>query len=329
MNEEPMKVPEAVTHHGSTLTPSPSEYNTLMAIANQVAAAKVFGISAELAFCKMLAGRELGLPPMAALVEVECYDGKLAMGAKGKVAVVRGRRLGDINLVELNGQRAVVKFRRAEWATERWEEFAYTWQDAETAGLTRKDNWRKNPRSMLGQRAQSHVCQLYFQDVFAGVPYSPDELGAETDEDGRVALQAAINPSFTKSIPGIVPKDAEEPKVAPLATVATPVAVPVEPPSAQQSPLTPPASAPAGADLPPAPGKYLASELPEMLAAAKVPAEKLAAAIAKRGVKHESELAPKDVDEIAEKLLGLMDRAAAAAFRDRAYKRSPEAKSPF
>jgi hypothetical protein len=60
-------------------------------------------------------------------------------------------------------------------------------EDAKRANLTGKDNWTKYPRNMLFARALSNGQKWYAPDVFNGATvYTPDELGAVTDEDGNV-----------------------------------------------------------------------------------------------------------------------------------------------
>jgi hypothetical protein len=62
-------------------------------------------------------------------------------------------------------------------------------QDAQAAGLTGKDNWRKFPRNMLFARALSNGVRWYAPDIFNGATvYTPDELGAAEDDDGNVVV---------------------------------------------------------------------------------------------------------------------------------------------
>ncbi len=45
-------------------------------------------------------------------------------------------------------------------------------------------NWEKYPVNMLKARATSEVCRDGCEEVLSGVHYTPEELGAEVDEDG-------------------------------------------------------------------------------------------------------------------------------------------------
>ena len=299
------------------LIPTQRELNSMMRIANSIAATKVFGMSAELAFCKILAGRELGLPPMAAVHEIECYDGKLALGAKGKVAVVRSRGLGSIDVVESTVQHAAVEFRRADWPENApVRRLVFTIEEAAAAGLTKKDNWRKYARSMLAHRATDVVCNLHFQDVFSGVPYSPDQLGADTDEDGHVV--EAVTPGWIKAAP---------PVVAPPPPVVAP------PPEAVAAPLPP---LPDAAPLPPQAGppayvpRWRAVDVMDIVKLTAVPPSKIADAVARAGCKHLSDLPPERIDEIAEKLLALVtDAAAVQRFKNESAARVTRASAPW
>lgn len=54
-----------------------------------------------------------------------------------------------------------------------------------------KDNWRGYPRRMLWWRAVGYCADDYFPEAGLGL-YSPDELGAVTDDDGRAIDPATV-----------------------------------------------------------------------------------------------------------------------------------------
>ena len=57
-------------------------------------------------------------------------------------------------------------------------------QDAETAGLAGKKNWKQYEDSMLTWRAVSRLCRNLFSDVVLGAGYVPEELGADVYANG-------------------------------------------------------------------------------------------------------------------------------------------------
>lgn len=112
------------------------------------------------------------------------------------------------------------------------ETYWYTWDDAVRAGLARrgctpdshtaecdagkrnrnvyqtndvglanfcKDNWRKNPRRLLWQRASGFCADDYFSEATLGL-YDPDELGAILDDDGQLidANHVELPPGFAR-----------------------------------------------------------------------------------------------------------------------------------
>lgn len=56
----------------------------------------------------------------------------------------------------------------------------YTLKDAETAGLTGKENWKKNPKAMLVARATAQTMRWHAADVMVGV-FTEDELDDPID----------------------------------------------------------------------------------------------------------------------------------------------------
>lgn len=67
-------------------------------------------------------------------------------------------------------------------------ELAFTMAEAEAAGVTRKDNWRKYPAAMLRARCISAAIRAFCPDVLGAGFYTPEEMGAETDESGTPIL---------------------------------------------------------------------------------------------------------------------------------------------
>jgi hypothetical protein len=127
----------------------------------------------EAVLSAMLYGRELGLEPMTSLRLIQVVEGNVGLSAEGMRAVVRshGHRLW---VAERTDTTVTVCGQRAGDPTV--ESVTWTLQDAEQAGLLKKDVWIKYPRAMLLARATSELCRGTFADVIAGLGYTPEEL---------------------------------------------------------------------------------------------------------------------------------------------------------
>src|SRR3954468_11111329 len=145
---------------------------------------------ASQAVVKILAGRELGIGPFAAMSDIHLVDGTPVVGARILAALVRQSAVYDYKVVEWSNERCSIDFYRH---GERLEPtVTFTDDDAKRAGLhqPRADgtpsNHMKFPRNMKFARAMSNGVGLHCPDLTAGAPvYTPDELGAE-DPDADV-----------------------------------------------------------------------------------------------------------------------------------------------
>jgi hypothetical protein len=141
--------------------------------------------------------RMLGMHPLAGLMGVYVIEGRPTLSAAIMSAKIRtsghllrvGTRgaLGDLSLV---GWATLIRKDDPEF------EYRVEWtiDDAVQAGLgeikagkwhSTKDNWRKYPRAMLKARAIAEVIREAAEDELMGAAYLPDELGANTNENGE------------------------------------------------------------------------------------------------------------------------------------------------
>jgi len=182
---QPPPTPKAIA-----IIPSRAELETLTEIANAMIAARMplpqNCNTPQALLMKFLFGRELGLPPMVSLHEIDLIEGRAAMNARTQVAMIRRRQLGDVRLLRQTDTEAAVQAWRADDPDSKFE-FIFTMEDAQRAGLADKKVWRKYPRSMLLARATSLATHALFQEVFLGVACTPEELGTDDlDENGRL-----------------------------------------------------------------------------------------------------------------------------------------------
>jgi hypothetical protein len=142
---------------------------------------------ASQAVVKILAGRELGIGPFAAMSDIHLVDGSPVVGARILAALVRQSDVYDYRVVEWTNQRCSIDFYRHGEKLEPTVTFSD--EDAERAGLNqptrsgKPSNHMKFPRNMKFARAMSNGVGLHCPDLTAGTPvYTPDELGLEDPE---------------------------------------------------------------------------------------------------------------------------------------------------
>lgn len=62
-------------------------------------------------------------------------------------------------------------------------------EDAKTAGLLAKDNWKNYPRNMYFGRALTNAYRWYAPDLFSQPVYIPEELGMKVDSEGSPVIE--------------------------------------------------------------------------------------------------------------------------------------------
>lgn len=220
------------------LMPSPVELNIMMRIANGVVRSGIGGCnSPQEAFAKILTGWGSGLDVATSLNNLKAVEGRMTLPELVKVAAVRRSGIGDVRTVEANEDRAVVEVTRSDWPAGRKELVAFTIEDAVRGGLvqldaagkntSRKDNWRKWTTDMLLARARGTALRRYLEEASAGLPYSADEIGAETDEDGNAVVELDQVQCGNAPRPIAAPSIADQ-VVPPIAAAPDPQQAPAE-----------------------------------------------------------------------------------------------------
>lgn len=134
----------------------------------------------------ILAGAELGLPPMATLKSIDVIQGTPALRAHA----MRGLLLSkghEIELVESRDDYCKMRGRRR--GSESWQEVEWDLGRARLLGLLNKPEWKKQPRTMLVARATGELSRLIASDALYGMPYVAEEL--EGTIHAEVVPQAA------------------------------------------------------------------------------------------------------------------------------------------
>ncbi|MEU9611820.1 hypothetical protein AB0D56_09745 [Streptomyces sp. NPDC048209] len=121
----------------------------------------------------ILTGQELGLQPMTALKSIDVIQGQPALRAHAMRAIVQHQG-HDIELVEADDTHCVMRGRRK--GAENWQTVVWDIPRAQKLGLLGKDQWKKQPKTMLIARATGELCRLIASDALHGLPYAAEEV---------------------------------------------------------------------------------------------------------------------------------------------------------
>lgn len=135
------------------------------------------------ALVKVLAGAELGFGPIASMQGVYIVKGKVTLAANLIAAQIQRSKRFRYRVARLDNERCELVF------FELGEEIgrsSFTLEDARAANLLGNATYKQFPRNMLFARALTNGARWFCPEVFNGPIYTPDELGAEVDEDGQV-----------------------------------------------------------------------------------------------------------------------------------------------
>jgi len=147
---------------------------------------------ASQAVVKILAGQELGFGPFASMTGVHIIKNKPVLAANLMAAAVKRGGKYNYRVVEHGSDVCEIEFFEN---GESVGKSRFDKGDAQAAGLLNRDNWKKYPRNMYFARALSNGQKWYAPDVFGGTTvYTPDELGADVDDEGNAVHDASVDP---------------------------------------------------------------------------------------------------------------------------------------
>jgi hypothetical protein len=123
------------------------------------------------AFAIIEYGRELGVPSMMALKNINIISGQVACNAQLMLSLAL-RNGVTYEVKEESDTGAKIVFKRGDMPPYTAE---FTKKDAEAAGLTGKDNWKKYPKDMYFWRCVAKGVRRVAPDAVMGL-YTPDEI---------------------------------------------------------------------------------------------------------------------------------------------------------
>jgi hypothetical protein len=189
------------------------EASAISGIANAIAQTSLAGAyrgKRDEIVAVVLAGHELGIKPMTSLKSIDVIQGQPALRAHAMRGIVL-KQGHEIELVESDDQHCVMRGRRK--GAEAWQTVVWDLARARQMGLLNKDQWKKQPKTMLIARATGEICRLIAADALHGMPYVAEEL------DGYVHGEVVQQKQAPLSVAALTAP-------APQATTETPAAEP-------------------------------------------------------------------------------------------------------
>lgn len=169
----------------------PEDFELTQRISKSLVASSFFQVSGKSdeaiaqAVVKVLAGRELGIQPVAAMMGVNVIQGRVSLSAQLMLACAK--RAGyEYEVHEAEGWCEIDWYRDDKLLGKA----GFHIDEARTAGLVKPGgNWTKYPKDMLFWRAVSRGVRRFCPDATAGMAvYAPDELGVEVDPESSEVL---------------------------------------------------------------------------------------------------------------------------------------------
>jgi len=143
-------------------------------------------------FAILLMGHELGIGSMQALNSIDCIQGRPTISPQLMIALIR--RDCPKAFIKISEENLVCECTMARGTSEEEMAQAYTsvWNmdRARKMGLADKDNYKKQPATMLMWRAVGDAARKVFPDVIKGL-HNPDEMiddtvKVETNDSGEI-----------------------------------------------------------------------------------------------------------------------------------------------
>jgi len=173
----------------SKLDPN-SEIGSALSIAQIAADSRLYKLNVPQATMQILAGRELGLGPVASIRGVHLVQGQTVLDYTVLAALVEASGTYEVETTPIkNAAGEVVDF---DWSRTRCSldfykknpdgsrrligRSVFDEEDAKLAKLLQKDNWKKHPKAMYQARAMSQGVRAHCPSVTMGSVYVPGEI---------------------------------------------------------------------------------------------------------------------------------------------------------
>lgn len=141
------------------------------------------------AVVKILAGQEIGLPPIASMTGINIIKGKVTLSAVAMATVLKKNGKYDYRVLDNSETKCEIEYF---FNGESIGKSKFTFEDAKKAGLTGKDNYKKYPRNMLFARAMSNGIRWFCPDVLGGPVYTLGELDENLNDANEDFIEGEV-----------------------------------------------------------------------------------------------------------------------------------------
>ena len=173
----------------------PATFEELSSMAKSFVASGFFTDVTSLSqgIVKIQAGKELGIPPVYAMQNINMIRGKLCSSANTLALLVKRSGHYTYRITEHTDTLCVIVFK--ELVDGKWVDIGksiFTIEDAKRARLVSPDSaWTKYPRAMLFSRAISQGARIYCPDAIGGI-YTSEEIKSIDSNELEPSVVAAV-----------------------------------------------------------------------------------------------------------------------------------------
>jgi len=151
------------------------------------------------AVVKILAGREMGFPPIYSMRKIYIIRGQTVVAAEAMGSMIKRSRQYNYHTEKLDNQECILQF------TDDGKDVycsKYTMEDAQRAEVVKQGSgWVKFPRAMLFARALSQGARIVCPHIIMGA-YTPEDFGyTVNDQDRLEPLEPEVTEAPIKPTP--------------------------------------------------------------------------------------------------------------------------------
>jgi hypothetical protein len=130
-------------------------------------------VKPEQAIVLMLLGHDLGLSPTAAIRGIDIISGRPTVKPQLMAALIVQAGHPRVRVIERTEKQCILEFRHKD--DNQVVTVSYTMEEANKAGLSGKDVWKKNPSDMLYNRCLGRGARQEYPEIFFNL-YAPGEI---------------------------------------------------------------------------------------------------------------------------------------------------------